>query len=122
MDEVTFDAAGDLARVRAFVRAWAVEAGLVPARADLLMLAVSELMSNTLEHTGGGGVVRLWAEGGSLVCEVADARPAGSRRAGAALMPAADAPRGRGLAIVEQVCDEVSLKGDGSAVQLRMNC
>ncbi|BCJ76954.1 hypothetical protein CS0771_64980 [Catellatospora sp. IY07-71] len=117
----TFAAATDLAGVRVLIRDRAVAAGLPIGRAELLMLAVSELMSNTLEHTGGGGVVRLWAEAGVLVCEVEDHQPAGSRPV-RRVMPAADAPRGRGLALVEQVCDTVSVARGGAVVQLRMTC
>lgn len=119
-DEVGFRTAADLAGVRGFVQDRAVAAGLAVMRAQLLMLAVSELASNTLEHTAGGGVVRLWAETGAVVCEVMDEQPRGSRTAGTAVMPAADAVRGRGLAIVDRVCDAVSVRGDGAVVQLRM--
>lgn len=118
---MVFTVADDLAAVRRLVRERAVAAGLAVARAELLMLAVSELVSNTIEHTGGGGVVRVWAEAGAVVCEVADRRPGGSRPSGVAVMPAADAIRGRGLAIVERVCDVVSL-ADDRTVQVRMTC
>ncbi|MEU8007491.1 ATP-binding protein [Catellatospora sp. NPDC049111] len=119
-DEAAFTVADDFAGIRGFVRDRAVAAGLSTARAEMLMLAVSELMSNTIEHTGGGGVVRVWAEAGAVVCEVRDQRPGGWRPA-SAVMPAADAIRGRGMAIVSRVCDAVSVDGDGS-VQLRMMC
>ncbi|GAA1657122.1 ATP-binding protein [Catellatospora bangladeshensis] len=119
-DEMSFAVATDLAGLRGFVRDRAVAAGLATARAELLMLAASELMSNTLEHTGDGGLVRVWTEAGAVVCEVRDRRPRGFRPPGAAVMPAADAMRGRGLAIVEQVCDVVSTAAGGTAVQLRM--
>jgi len=82
-------------------------------------VAVSELATNTLQHTDGGGVVRIWAEPGRVRCEVVDGgEPPGFGRA----MPAADQPRGRGLAIVERICDEVAIRpdGDGTAVRLGM--
>jgi serine/threonine-protein kinase RsbW len=117
-DTMAYAEPGDMAAVRSFVRAAAEERGLARARADLLVLAVSELTTNTLQHTTGGGVVRLWGDDRHVVCEVADggaARPFGQ-------MPAADSQRGRGLAIVERVVDEVSTSAgpDGTVVRVRM--
>ncbi|MBV1851241.1 ATP-binding protein [Catellatospora tritici] len=123
---MTFAVAGDLAGVRRFVRDRALAAGLATPRVEMLTLAVSELVSNTVEHSGGGGLVRVWAEAGAVVCEVLDQRPPGSRPTafGGTAMPAADAIRGRGLAIVERVCDAVSLEVEGTStlVRLRMAC
>ena len=108
----------DVADVRSFVRAAAVHGGLSPARAELLVLAVSELATNTLQHANSGGRVRVWDEGQEVVCEVIDS---GAQRSFGP-MPAADAPRGRGLAIVRGVVDEYSTfaSADGTVVQLRM--
>jgi serine/threonine-protein kinase RsbW len=117
--EAAYRAPGDLAVVREFVRAESERLGLPRVRADLLAVAVSELATNTLQHTGGGGVVRIWAEPGRVFCEVVDGgEPPGFGRR----MPAADQPRGRGLAIVERICDEVGIHpaGDGTAVRLGM--
>src|SRR5690349_5140003 len=91
--------ADDLGAVRAFVAGCAQAAGLPPERAEMLTLAISELTTNTLQHTTGGGRVQVWVHDGQLVCEVADAAPANSLHFGNR-MPPADAIRGRGLAIV----------------------
>ena len=111
--------AGDLAAVRGFVRSHALALGLPAARVDLLALAVNELATNTLQHTSGGGQVRVWAEAGQLVCDVADAGtvpPFGT-------MPPPESVRGRGLAIVARVADEVATVpvAGGTAVRIRMN-
>jgi serine/threonine-protein kinase RsbW len=97
--------AADLAAVRQFVRTRARAHGLAAERADLLVLAVSELATNTLQHSSGGGRVTVWAATGRLVCEVVDQ---GAPRDFGREMPAPGAVRGRGLAIVERVCDDVS--------------
>ena len=47
--------AGDLGAVRAFVRDHALASGMSQARTELLMIAVNELATNTLQHTTGGG-------------------------------------------------------------------
>ncbi|WP_250002742.1 ATP-binding protein [Actinoplanes sp. M2I2] len=118
--EIAYAEPGDLARVREFVRVRAVELGLPEHRAELLTLAVSELATNTLQHTAGGGVVRLHAVDGRVVCDVTDG---GSIRPLGRPMPAADALRGRGLAIVERICDDVRVDpaGDGTRVRLTLD-
>lgn len=107
-DSVSYAVAGDLGTVRAFVARRAAALGLSEERVELLVLAVSELATNTLQHTRSGGHVRVEARDGRLVCDVVDQgplRPLGRR------MPASDAIRGRGLAIVERICDEVTVTG-----------
>ena len=119
-DTMSYTSPGQLGAVRAFVCARALALDLPAARVDLLTLAVSELATNTLQHTSGGGRVRVWAEAGQLICDVHDSGP---ERAFGRAMPSADAVRGRGLPIVERVCDEVatfSVDG-GSVVRLRLN-
>ncbi|MFF5228108.1 ATP-binding protein [Dactylosporangium sp. NPDC000521] len=115
-----YSTAADLGSVRAFVRTQALAAGMSQARTELLMLAVNELATNTLQHTTGGGRVSLWAGDGQLYCDVVDQGPP---RTFPRPMPAADAPRGRGLAIVEQICDRVeTISGpDGTTVRLRLH-
>jgi anti-sigma regulatory factor (Ser/Thr protein kinase) len=110
----------DLGAVRAFVRTRALALGLSAGRADLLLLAVSELTTNTLQHTTGGGRVRVWADAGHIICDVIDG---GATRTFGGAMPPAEAVRGRGLAIVEQVCDDVSVAvgPDGTLVRLRLH-
>jgi anti-sigma regulatory factor (Ser/Thr protein kinase) len=118
-DTMAYAQPGDVAAVRSFVRAAAVERGLAPTRAELLVLAVSELTSNTLQHTTGGGVVRLWGDDRHVVCEVAD----GGVTRSFGQMPPAESDRGRGLAIVQRVVDEVSTSTgpDGTVVRVRMD-
>jgi serine/threonine-protein kinase RsbW len=110
----------DLKVLRAFVAARALALGLPAGRVDALTLAVSELATNTLQHTTGGGHVRVWANAGQLVCDVVDRGPA---RSFGRPMPAADALRGRGLPIVERVCDVVdtSTVAGGTRVRIRLN-
>ena len=58
--------------VRAFVESAAVAAGLGPQRTRDLVLAASEVATNSLLHGGGRGVVRMWRHGESVACEVRD--------------------------------------------------
>jgi anti-sigma regulatory factor (Ser/Thr protein kinase) len=73
------------------------------------MLAVDELVSNTIKHGGGFGRLATWIDGSRLVFEVIDGGLitdplAGRRRA------AADQENGRGLAIVHRICDLVRVR------------
>lgn len=117
-DTMAYGRADDLAGVRAFARSRAAALGLPARRVEMLGLAVSELATNTLQHTSGGGRVRVWAESGQLYCEVVDAGP--MRSIGD--MPPASAVSGRGLAIVRRVADDVDIlpDSDGTAVRMRM--
>jgi anti-sigma regulatory factor (Ser/Thr protein kinase) len=117
-DMIAYSDPAHLPLVRAFVRSRARALGLAPERAELLTLAVSELATNTLQHTSGPGQVRLWVDVGRLTCDVEDTGPA---RPLGRLMPPADAEGGRGLAIVERVCDEVTTMAGarGTLVRLR---
>jgi serine/threonine-protein kinase RsbW len=110
--------ADDLHDLRLWVQERAVQAGLSEGRALLLMLAVSELASNTLLYTTDGGLVEVFGEGGGVVCEVSDSGPIAARVAAA--MPHATAESGRGLAIVEQVCDDVSIRAEGERTVVRL--
>ncbi|MEV6305902.1 ATP-binding protein [Actinoplanes sp. NPDC051861] len=103
-DGMSYSEPDDLRAVRAFVTERAIALGLPAGRIDVLTLAVSELTTNTLQHTSGGGHIRVWADNGRLVCDVVDG---GLDRPFGRAMPAAEAIRGRGLAIVERICDAV---------------
>ncbi|WP_410813650.1 ATP-binding protein [Micromonospora sp. 067-2] len=118
-DTMAYEVATDLRELRGFVSTQALAQGLAPHRVELLALAVSELATNTLQHTTGGGQVRLWAEADQLFCDVVDQGPA---RTFGRDMPAADAVRGRGLAIVERICDEVAVlsRPEGTVVRIRL--
>jgi serine/threonine-protein kinase RsbW len=110
--------ADDLPKARAFAQRHAEELGLAPDQVISLIIAVSELVTNTLQHTSSGGRLRIWAENGQVICDIIDQgplRPLGRQ------MPPPDADRGRGLAIVERLCSEVNtFAGEqGTVVRLR---
>jgi anti-sigma regulatory factor (Ser/Thr protein kinase) len=119
-EAMAFAVASDLAAVRAFVRARALELGLAAGRAELLMLAVSELTTNTLQHTSGGGRVQVWLDDGHVNCDVWDGGTA--PRLGRS-MPPPESERGRGLPLVEMISDDVttSTGPDGTLVRIRLD-
>jgi anti-sigma regulatory factor (Ser/Thr protein kinase) len=112
----------DLPRLRHEVGKAAEVAGLDPRRVPDFVLSAHELAANSVMHTDGGGLLRLWTEDGCLICEVADHGAlkdlsAGQRR------PDLSGRGGAGLWIVRQACDEVrirSVPGVGTAVRMEM--
>ena len=119
-EEMTFHVA-TLPAVRRFVSSRASDAGLEPDRVDDLVLAVNEAATNSVSHGGGGGVIRLWRDGGSILCEVRDRgrieEPLVGRR-----RPAPGSNGGHGLWMAHQVCDlvQVRTRRSGTSVRLHM--
>jgi anti-sigma regulatory factor (Ser/Thr protein kinase) len=112
----------DLRPVRALVAAVAGRAGLTASRCTDLVIAASEVAANTLRHTSGAGVIRLWTTHDEVLCQIEDsgfiADPlAGYRR------PAGDLPGGQGLWLVNQVCDlaEIRTSTVGTTIRLHMS-
>ena len=120
-EELAF-AHGPLSPLRALVAKRAAAFGLDEDRAADLAVAVSELATNSIRHGGGAGVLRVWTEGDDLVCEIEDRgrfdEPLVGRR-----RPADHLDRGRGLWIVNQLCDLVELRSSavGAVVRVRMS-
>jgi anti-sigma regulatory factor (Ser/Thr protein kinase) len=109
----------DLAEVRRFAVSWGRRAGLAPERVGDLVLVVGELTANTLAHTGGPGVLRLWVSGGEAVCQVEDEGQITDPRAGMRRPdPAADGGS-RGLWVVRQLCDRVEISSGPAGTTVR---
>lgn len=111
----------DLSRVRGFVRARACGAGLDGERTHDLTLAVHELAANSVRHGGGEGALCTWCEDGTLLCEVRDSGRISAPLTGR-ILPDVTALSGRGLWVVNHLCDLVQIRsqGDGTVVRVRM--
>ena len=94
------------------------ELGLAPRLRGDLELVVSELVTNSVRHGGGDGTLRVWRDGSSVVCEVTDEGWVEDPLAGRRLPPRVEAG-GRGLWIVNQLCDLVQLRTSASATTVR---
>jgi anti-sigma regulatory factor (Ser/Thr protein kinase) len=87
---------------------------------DDLVLAVSEAVTNALEHGLPPVRLRVWTEPGRVVATVGDAGN-GPRDPFAGLLPAVgSATGGFGLWAIHQVCSEVSHHRSGSGFALRL--
>ncbi len=120
-DAATLSYEIDLRPVRELVSLHATQAGLDADRVGDMVLAVNEVAANTLRHTRAAGTVSVWQAGRELICEIRDdgqiTDPLAGRR-----LPARDRPGGKGLWMVNQVCDLVELRSSpaGTVVRLHM--
>jgi anti-sigma regulatory factor (Ser/Thr protein kinase) len=112
---------GRLTGLRRLVYEQAGGMGLDPARTDDLVLAVSEVAANSLRHGGGRGVLRVWREDTVLICEMSDGGRIGDVFAGR-VRPGTGQDSGRGLWIVNQLCDLVQVRSSvaGTVIRLHM--
>lgn len=110
-----------LSALRRFVAARARAFGLAGERTSDLMLAINELATNSVRHGGGVGVVRMWLDGCAVVAEVRDRGCIDDPFAGRH-RPAVGALGGRGLWLVNQLCDLVQVRSsaDGCVVRIRL--
>jgi anti-sigma regulatory factor (Ser/Thr protein kinase) len=109
----------DVMAVRREVREWAAAQGVGASRAADLALAVHEAAVNSIRHGGGRGVLRSWREDGAAVCEIADAGELRDPLAGRSL-PVSESPSGRGLWLINHLCDLVQIRATASGAVVRM--
>ncbi len=109
-----------LQAVRTFVRIEAEALGLSRARTDDLVLAVNEAAANSIRHARGEGTLRVWAEDGHVVCEVADdgriRDPLVGRR-----RPEPIPSNSRGIWLINHLCDLVQIRSTALGTVLRLH-
>jgi anti-sigma regulatory factor (Ser/Thr protein kinase) len=112
---------GPLTALRHFVLDHATAAGINLSRTDDLLLAVTEAASNSVRYGGGRGTLRVWQDGRALVCEIRDRGRLTYPLAGRE-RPPDDRVGGRGLWLVNHLCDLVQLRSSsrGTVVRLHM--
>ncbi|WP_163554005.1 MEDS domain-containing protein [Candidatus Frankia alpina] len=116
--EIAFGPA-DLGLVRAAAIRAARADGLGEDRAGDLELAVHEVATNSIRHGGGRGVARFWIVDGCLICEVTDSGQLADRLAGRR-RPDLNLSGGRGLWLVNQLCDLVQLRSGRAGTTARI--
>jgi anti-sigma regulatory factor (Ser/Thr protein kinase) len=119
-EEFRFDLSR-LADGRHLVARRALMAGLSAPRTNDLVLAVNEILTNSIRHGGGAGVLRIWQDDGMLICEVKDGGRIDDPLAGRRL-PDPDSAGGRGLWMANHLCDLVQIRSpaSGNVVRLHM--
>jgi anti-sigma regulatory factor (Ser/Thr protein kinase) len=120
-EELSF-AREEIGALRALVAARCAELQMdVDASADLV-LAINELATNSVQHGGGRGKLRIWREREDvLVCEVSDRGFIRDPLAGR-VRPPVDQQGGRGLWLVTHLCDLAQIRSapSGTDVRVRM--
>ena len=109
----------DLPATRRTVAQYARSCGLTQEQVEILELAASELATNSVRHGGGTGTVAMWREPGAVIVEFSDSGHLTEPLTGR-LTPPVDAEGGRGVYLVNQLCDLVQLRSsaDGTTVRL----
>jgi anti-sigma regulatory factor (Ser/Thr protein kinase) len=110
---------GTLAAIRRFAADRAREAGLSADRIVDLTIAISELAANTTVHADGG-TLAVWVEDGQLLCQVDDTGYIDDALAGRVPVAADEATGGRGLFLVNQLCDLVRIHTRPGATSVRL--
>ena len=111
-----------LHHLRSLVADAAAAAGMAEDRIIDFVLAASEVGTNSVAHGGGRGTALIWREPRALTLEVRDP----GRFSWLSIPDARPDPtkvRGRGLWIVDQLCDSVRIRSGtefGTAVRLQM--
>jgi anti-sigma regulatory factor (Ser/Thr protein kinase) len=116
----SFDARG-VRDLRGLIAGLGAHVGLTSERTSDVVLAVNEIVTNSVRHGGGGGTLRAWVDGDAVVCEVNDGGYLRDPLVGR-LRPPADSPGGRGLWLANQLCDLVQVRNgvEGCVVRVRV--
>ena len=109
---------GDVPATRRTVAQYARRCGLTEEQVEVLELAASELATNSIRHGGGGGTLAMWLEPGTVVVEFTDAGRLADPLLGR-LAPPLDSVGGRGLYLVQQLCDLVQVRSSPAGTTVR---
>lgn len=116
---MTFDR-HDLSAVRLVVESLAQSVDLPPLTVNDLMLAVHEIASNSVIHGGGAGVLRWWVDSESVVFETRDLGLISDPMVGR-VAPSPAGEGGRGLWLVNQLCELVQVRSGGWGTSVRIH-
>jgi anti-sigma regulatory factor (Ser/Thr protein kinase) len=120
-DRMEFDA-DSLSAMRRFVTARTERAELSQDRAHDFLLAVNEIAGNSIRHGGGSGVLEIWQDDGTLLCDVEDSGEITAPLVGRE-RPEGGQSHGYGLWLANQLCDLVQVRTfpAGNVVRLHMH-
>jgi anti-sigma regulatory factor (Ser/Thr protein kinase) len=110
-----------LREVREHVASHLSDRGFDPAQTAALVLAVHELATNSVDHGGGTGMLRLWGDETTAVAEVTDAGVIGDALAGR-VAPEGAATGGYGLWLANHLCDLLQIRSadNGSTIRAHL--
>jgi len=111
--------AGDIPATRRTVAQFARRIGLPEETIEVLELAASELATNSVRHGGGAGTVAMWATPSAAIVEFSDSGHLTDPLTGR-LMPSLEQEGGRGVYLVNQLCDLVQLRSSARGTTVRI--
>jgi anti-sigma regulatory factor (Ser/Thr protein kinase) len=109
----------DVPATRRTVAQYGRRVGLSDEQVEVLELAASELATNSIRYGGGTGTLAMWLEPDAVVIEFSDAGHLADPLAGR-LTPPLDSPGGRGLYLVNQLCDLVQVRSSPQGTTVRV--
>jgi anti-sigma regulatory factor (Ser/Thr protein kinase) len=112
---------GSLTTARDRLRRHAEHLGVDPVTIEYLTLAASELATNSLCHGGGSGTIHLWLDGHMLLCEVRDPGQFTGHPLVGRQHPDVNQVGGRGLWLVNQLCDLVQIRTGPAGTTVRIH-
>jgi anti-sigma regulatory factor (Ser/Thr protein kinase) len=110
----------DLAGVRSFIRTSAAALEVDGSRLEDLICAVNEAATNSMCHGAGAAVVSVWQGERSLICDVHDRGMITDVMAGR-FEPSVERTRGRGLWLINHLCDLVQVRSSAAGPSVRMH-
>ncbi|TQN42639.1 anti-sigma regulatory factor (Ser/Thr protein kinase) [Blastococcus colisei] len=110
---------GDVPATRRTVAQFARTVGLPEEKVEVLELAASELATNSIRHGGGTGTVAMWVAPAAAVVEFSDSGLVADPLIGR-LMPSVEQEGGRGVFLVNQLCDLVQLRSSERGTTVRI--
>jgi anti-sigma regulatory factor (Ser/Thr protein kinase) len=105
---------------RRFVAEQADRAGLEPDGIENVTVAVNELATNAVRHGGGSAELAVWVQQNHLVCQLSDGGSLRDPLAGRLPVPP-EAAGGRGLLLVNQLCDLVRIHASPAGTTIRIH-
>lgn len=112
--------AEQLATLRHFLSQWSAQQLLSSEATEELVLAVNELATNSVRYGGGSGTMLAWRERDVLMCEIRDSGYIEDPLIGRS-RPAPEQHTGRGLWLVNQLCDLVQIRSSPSGTAIRVH-
>lgn len=109
----------DLGSLRHALSRWSEGEMLGEDASKELVLAVNELTTNSVLYGGGSGRLLLWREQDTLLCEVRDGGYIEDPLTGRS-RPGPEQHSGRGLWLVNQLCDLVQIRSSPSGTAIRV--
>jgi len=111
--------AADIPATRRTVAQYARTIGLPEEKVETLALAASELATNSIRYGGGSGAVSMWATPSAAIVQFSDSGQVGDPLTGRR-MPSLEQEGGRGVYLVNALCDLVQLRSSERGTTIRL--